>query len=166
MKKVFFFILLAITCGCNDGDLQIETLDFDSVSMETCTTATTSTTIFFKINDDEALILDLESGLFKNEVSDGSISSSIPSESNLLYRIFSDSVDDDYFCDAIPTTEPRVTDEIEALSGDVLITTTQLDSITYQHTIQLSEISLMNSNGERITDLTINEFGTFTTTAN
>lgn len=166
MKKFIFFILLAVTYGCNDGDLQIETLDFDSVSMETCTTPTLSTTIFFKINGDEALILDLESGLFTNEVSDGSITSSIPSESELIYRIFSDNVDDDYFCDDIPTTEPSVTDEIEALSGNVLITTTQVDSLTYQHTIQLSDISLMNSNGERITDLTINEFGTFTTTTN
>lgn len=168
MKHLFFLGILAILVSCDDGDLQIETIDFDSVDISTCeATVTTSSTIFFKINSKEALILELESGVLKNEVSE-TLSSAIPGKSKLTYRAFSENVTSAYFCDAIPTTTPTVVEEIEAEDGEVFITTTLVEGTTdtFEHTLELSGITFITSTDQRITDLQINEFGVVTTTAN
>ncbi|NKI32862.1 hypothetical protein [Croceivirga thetidis] len=164
MKKTFLVVLLASLISCSDGDLQIETLDFDSASLDQCGTAGLTTDLFFKINQEEALILELPADLFLNEISTETISRTIPSQAQLTYRVFNDNVSNSYFCSDFPPATPIVTEEIEADSGTVLVTTTQEDDTTFRHTIQLDNIQLVNAAGERITDLTINEFGSFTTT--
>ncbi|MGB5665525.1 MAG: hypothetical protein WBM53_01665 [Maribacter sp.] len=168
MKNGLFFCFLALIISCNDGDLTIETIDFDSITtIQTCeSTVTTSSTVYFKINDTEALILELQSGVLKNEASAATISSVIPSQSKITYRAFSDNVSSNYFCDAIPTTTPSVVEEIEATDGEVLVTTTMVTdgtTTTYEHTIQLSGITFITSTNQRITDLQINDFGTIIT---
>lgn len=168
MKNLLTFLLCLTLYSCDDGDLTIETIDFDDIAIDYCdTSVTTSTTLFFKINGNEALILTLASGTLKNEASDGEVEYPISNSTTLTYRDFSDDVSSDYFCDLIPTTEPTVVEEIEAESGVVLITSRAVvagDTTTYEHTIRLSEITFINaSNNQRITDLSINDFGTVTT---
>lgn len=166
MKKLIVLCFVALFYSCNDGDLQIETIDFDSVAISTCeSTVTTSSTIFFKINNKEALILELQSGVLKNEVSSEVLTSLVPRQSKLTYRVFSDNVTSNYFCDAIPTTTPSVLEEIEAEDGEVLITTILAEGTTdtFEHTIQLSGITFITSTDQRITDLQINDFGVVTT---
>lgn len=166
MKYVLYLGFLALLISCNDGDLSIETIDFDSVAPQTCeSTVTTESTIFFKINDDEALILTLQSGILNNEVSEGEIESTVPSQSQLVYRIFSDQVSNDYFCDAVPPIEPMVTEEIVAESGSVFVSTIAVDTVTFEHTIRLDNISFITGTDERITDLSVNEFGVVTTSS-
>ena len=165
MKHLFVLCIFALLLSCDDGDLQIDTIDFDSVDIEDCgDVAVGQSNVLFKINDDEALILVLPSGALKNEVSETTIASDVPSGSTLTYRLFSDTVDDDYFCDEIPVTSPTVIDEIEAEGGSILINTTTEDSVTFTHEISLSEITFITSKDQRITDLQINDFGTVTTT--
>lgn len=167
MRILFAFAILVLINSCSDGDIQIETIDFDSASLEFCDTEiTTSSTVFFKLNTSEALILELQSGVLKNEASDGTISSTVPGQSQITYRTFSDNISKAYFCDEIPPTTPTVIEEILAEGGEVFITTLQnaTDTTKYDHTIEFSGISLVRDNGERITDLTINNFGTITTT--
>ena len=166
MKNLVVLCFVVLFYSCNDGDLQIETIDFDSVGISTCeSTVTTSSTIFFKINNKEALILELQSGIFINEVSSEVITSLVPSQSKLTYRVFLDNVTSNYFCDAIPTTTPSVLEEIEAEDGEVLITTTLAEGTTdtFEHTLQLSGITFITSTDQRITDLQINDFGVVTT---
>ncbi|PIF01543.1 MAG: hypothetical protein CR994_00740 [Maribacter sp.] len=168
MKHLFILSILTLFLSCDDGDLQIETIDFDSVGISTCESpVTTSSTVFFKINKDEALILELEPGVLKNEASE-TYSSTIPDKSQLTYRVFSDKVTNDYFCDNIPTATPTVIEEIKAENGEILITTTLAEGTTdtYRHTLELSGITFITSTDQRITDLQINEFGEITTTAN
>lgn len=168
MKNLLILLLCLALTSCDDGDLQIETINFDDSDIQYCgSTVTTSSTLFFKIVDSEALILTLASGTLKNEASAGEVEYPISSSTTLTYRIFSASVTQTYFCDVIPVTEPTVIEEIEAESGSVLITTTAVvdgENTSYEHTIRLSEITLINnSNNQRITDLSINDFGTVTT---
>jgi len=166
MKNFIVLCFLALFYSCNDGDLQIETIDFDSVGISNCeATVTTSSTIFFKLNDKESLILELQSGVLKNEVSSEEITSLVPSQSQVTYRVFSDNVGSDYFCDDIPTTTPLVIEEIEAEDGEILVTTTLAEGTTdtFEHAIRLSGITFITSQDERITDLQISEFGTVTT---
>lgn len=166
MKKLIAFCVITLFVSCNDGDLQIETIDFDSVGINTCeSTITTASTIFFKLNGKESLILELQSGVLKNEASSDIITSLVPGQSKITYRAFSDNVTSNYFCDAIPNTTPLVIEEIEAQDGEVLITTVLAEGTTntYEHTIELSGITFITAQDERITDLQINEFGTITT---
>jgi hypothetical protein len=165
MKKYLLIGCSILFFGCNDGDLQIETVDFDSIdTIESCNDISPTTeNVLFKINDDEALILNLPSELLKNEVSTTEIESLVPGSSQITYRIFSETVSSSYFCDSPPPLTPTVLEEIEAEAGSIFVTTTTEDNITYSHTIQLSGITFLNENGSRITDLQISEFGTVTT---
>lgn len=166
MKRVLLIFILCLFNSCDDGDLVIETIDFNDTSITFCESTTTiSSTLFFKLNTAEALILELQSGVLKNEVSADTIKSAIPGQSQLVYRTFSDDISKNYFCDAVPPISPTVVEEFEGEGGEVFITTVQSESDTtvYEHKIELSGVSLVNSKGLRITDLRINDFGTITT---
>lgn len=166
MKRVFFLCCLLIFNSCSDGDLRIDVIDFEDVSLQFCESETTiNSSVFFKINDNETLILELQSGLLQNQATTDTIRSAIPSQSTLTYRIFKDEVSKNYFCDAIPPANPTVLDEVLAATGEVLITTVQSasDTTLYEHTLRLSGVSLVNEQGERITSTQTEEFGTITT---
>ncbi|SIQ81950.1 hypothetical protein [Maribacter ulvicola] len=167
MKKYLLIGCSILFFACNDGDLQIETVDFDSIeTIQSCNDiSATRENVLFKINDDEALILNLPSELLKNEVSTTEITSAVPGSSQITYRIFSETVSSDYFCDSPPPLTPTVLEEIDAEGGNIIVTTTTEDNITYTHNIQLSGVTFLNENGSRITDLQVNEFGTVSTTA-
>ena len=166
MKKILFLVILTLVFSCDDGDLQIETVDFDSITtVQSCgDVSVSSVNVLFKINGDEALIVELPNGVLKNEVSTTEIQSAVPGATTVTYRIFSDNVTSAYFCDAIPPLTPSVIEEIEAKAGTVFVNTVAGENDTFVHTIRLSEISFVNENGgTRITDQQINEFGTVTT---
>ncbi|MCL5245943.1 hypothetical protein M4I21_09015 [Cellulophaga sp. 20_2_10] len=166
MKKFFLFSALFTLLSCSDGDLQIETLDFSTVTAQNCGTLTVDTELFFKINDNEALILNLQDGILKNEVSTEEITSAISdSGSKLTYRTFSGTVTSSYFCDSPPPATPTVLEEIEAAEGIVTISTVAGETEgTFVHTIKLSNITLLNNDDTRITDLNIEDFAVITTT--
>lgn len=165
MKKILLALLCALSLNaCGDGDLEIETIDFSTGNPQNCGTLTTDTRIFFKLNGDEALILELPAGLLKNEVSNGAISSEIPAKSKVTYRLFSDKATKEYFCNDIPPISPSVKNTIEAEGGTVLVTTTLAeDGVSYNHQIELQGLSLLKQDGSRITDLSVSNFGTITT---
>lgn len=168
MKKILLFVAcLGTIVACSDGDLQIETIDFNSISVESCDSpVTTSTTLLFKIDDDEALILELQSGVLDNGVLGETITteSNLTSQSTLTYRIFSDGITSSYFCDAVPPATPSVIEEIQAQDGTVIIeTAANTDNTSFVHTISLSGVTLVNDAGERITNLAIEEFGEVST---
>lgn len=168
MRKLFFPILpLLLLISCSDGDLQIETIDFNDVLIQFCDDPQTgSRNILFKISSDEALILDLQNGVLNNGVVGETIltESTVPGQSTLTYRIFTDDVTTNYFCDDIPPATPTVVQEIEAQDGSVIIETVANEGGTqFVHTISLSGISFVTDEGERITNLTIDEFGEVST---
>ncbi|WP_431161298.1 hypothetical protein [Flagellimonas beolgyonensis] len=168
MRKYFFLcITLCLLFSCGDGDLEIETIDFDSVTLQFCTTpSATEKNILFKINNTEALILELQSGVLNKGVVGETVvtQSAISNQSQLTYRIFSDDVAKNYFCDDIPPVEPVVIDEVEAEDGFVTISTTADEANgNFVHTITLNEISFITESGERITNLSVSTFGEVTT---
>jgi hypothetical protein len=166
MKKYLVLVLLGLMTACDDGDLQIETIDFDTITtVGSCSTISASTAnVLFKINQDEALILELPNGLLQNEATTEALVSNVPGNSQITYRIFSGNVSNAYFCDAVPPLEPLVTEEIQAEGGQILVTSLlNADATGYEHTIRLSGVTFVLGDGSRITDLQINEFGTVTT---
>ena len=169
MKKLLFLFLFIVSYSCSDGDLQIETLDFDSVAIQDCNDIVVeNSNVFFKINGDEALILELQGGVLNNGNSATDTvetRSAVPGQSRLIYRVFSDNVSNSYFCDEFPPAEPTVIEEIEAEAGTIIIKSIGKNELTeFLHIIQFEDILLTNASGERITDLSINDFGEITTT--
>lgn len=168
MRKFFFLSLVAgLLFSCSDGNLEIDVIDFDSVSPQYCSAPVATTkNILFKINDTEALILELQSGVLNKGVVGETVTteSNVPGQSKLTYRIFSDNVTTSYFCDDIPPVTPTVKKEVEAEDGMVIIETTADEANgNFVHTINLSGISFVTASGQRITNLTISNFGQVTT---
>ncbi len=164
MKKIALAFILILGLACSDGDLQIETLDFDSIAIQDCgDIVVTSSNVLFKIDGDETLILELEREILNNgnSVTDTvETTSSLPGSSRLIYRVFSDNVTSSYFCDDFPPAQPTVVEEIEAEAGTIIVKSIAInDSTEFSHTIQFQDIRLTNDSGERITDLSINDFG-------
>ena len=135
------------------------------MALQVCGTPTTATEVLFKLKESESLILELQSGLLKNEVSGDTLESTFPSQSQLIYRIFSENVSASYFCDAIPPVTPKVSEEVPAESGSVLIYTSRnpSDTTQFEHQIWFENVSFVNAAGERLTNLTVDEFGTLRT---
>lgn len=168
MKNLFLLLICSLFFSCDDGDLQIETLDFNSIAtIQTCNTVSVSSqNILFKLNENQALIIDLAANVLKNEVGTVEVNITDQTASKLIYRIFSDTATKNYFCDDIPPVSPTVVDEIIASQGTFLITTVAsgtADAPTFDHTIEILDITLETSQDQRITNLTIDEFGTVTT---
>lgn len=165
MKKYIPLLFLFFSCG--DGDLQIETIEFDRIAIQQCGTASETTQLFFKINETQVLLLNLQAGLLDDGVigETNTQQSTIPEQSQLIYRIYSENATNAVFCDEIPPAAPRVIEEVTAESGFLSITTmANADDTAFEHSITLNDITLVNAKGERITDLSINDFGTVTTT--
>lgn len=168
MKKIrTFLILIGLLSACSDGDLQVETIDFTAISIQSCSE---DNQLFFKISGDEAIILEASENLIVNEVTDPGDprTSAIPGSSQFSYRFFSANVNNAYFCSNLPPTTPIVNDELEATAGTVSVITeeiTENEVTRYQHTISIQGLVLLNSNGERIIDTDF-EFGTISTAVN
>ena len=160
-------LLVLAMVSCSDGDLQIETIDFNDALIQFCDDPVpNSRNILFKINDSEALILNLQSGVLNKGVVGETIitESTISGQSQLTYRNFSGTVSSTYFCSDIPPATPTVAQEVEAEDGIVIVeTVANADETEFDHTISLSGVSFVTEDGERITNLTIDEFGTVST---
>ncbi|NER14181.1 hypothetical protein GWK08_12070 [Leptobacterium flavescens] len=163
MKKILIALSVLFFIACDDGNLQVETLDFDNVSIQTCTG---STTLLFKINGSESLILQVPDDLIQNTVTEAEgRTSTIPGQSQFFYRAFSANVSNTYFCSELPPADPTVTSELEASAGTIRVNTVEVmdnGTTTYQHTINIEGLVLLNTNGERLVDTNF-EFGTLTT---
>lgn len=163
MKKLFILLLLLSVLGCDDGDLQIAGIDFDAAAVDFCDSPLTSeTTLFFKLNEQEALVLELQAGLLQPEATTEPLSSAIPGQSQVTYRTFTDAINRSYFCASIPPRDPDVLLDVTAAAGEVLVSTVrnEVDTTLFEHTISIQNLSLVMENGERITDLTTIDFGT------
>ena len=166
VRKGIFILVFTVLSGCSEGELQIETIDFDQVAMSFCGSASTETELFFKLNDLEALILKLDNSLIRNEASTDTLRSSIPGGSEVSYRLFDGTVSASYFCDLVPPVTPIVIEEIPGESGEVLVFTTRnaTDTTKFEHSIRLKNVSFVNAQGERLTNISVDDFGSFVTT--
>ncbi|NER16327.1 hypothetical protein [Spongiivirga citrea] len=167
MKKILFLLSALILFSCDDGDLEVEELDFNPDSVENCDD---DTSVLFIINGDEAIILTLDAGLLINETTvldeprEGTITAN---DFDVNIRIFSGTVSNTYFCSAVPLTEPSVISELNALSGTIEVTTTQNETnpLQFDHEIRFKSVVFENDgNGERLIDSDY-LFGNFSTTA-
>ena len=161
---LFISLCLGLLIGCNDGDYMVERITFTGTEAYSCTRDTT-TSFLYKTQRNEALILQFRANLLKNKVDP--ISLRIGIGYKFLYLTFVGEPTARYFFTSPTNTTPKVTSEIQAQGGTVIITTRQVvdtvaGTVKYNHLIRIRDLVLTNENGERLVDQNFN-FGTYQT---
>jgi len=108
----------------------------------------------FNFNGSEALILDVDdfSTLFANEPTTTPRTALINSSNKLTYKLFNNSVNNNYFCTTPTPSLPLLSQEwsavagVEATSGIIEVSTTSLGPSSFQHTIHFKNVTLKKGN--------------------
>ena len=117
--KYYLLLLLTIAVlgACDDGDVAVQSFDFEDQSLAYCDND--QSILFYVRNSSgtEAVLADLTVNL-ANLLSAGVLNYELAGNTNnVAYRIFNASAGPEYFCSAIPPTNPAVVDELTAISG-------------------------------------------------
>ena len=161
--KIFFGLLLLMVSlnGCDDGDLILETIDFDDATTQSCST----NNILYRLNEKEALLLEIEKSVFKNEPTPigKPIEITISSTNRVLYRFYNGKVATDNICETIPPATPIVVDQWTATGGTIQIFTTAIKTTNattnstkitgYNHNIIFKNITFSRANGTQVYEI-------------
>jgi hypothetical protein len=121
MKNIFLFLFLMFSFSCNDGNLDISSFEFE----EEVTLCGSNIYTLYRLSTSgqrEALIVTLtDQQIRKDEDIVPPVSVSINGDYTVTYRLFDDKVTDDYFCAAVPPTQPNVLKDWRGTSGYIVI---------------------------------------------
>lgn len=173
MRKYASLLLLALLLnGCDDGDITVNQIDFESITGQNCTA---ENLLVYKLKSQESLLLQVGADTFENEPTATDDPNTFNIDNNtyrLAYRSYDGTIIGTDICSLIPPVSPKVIDEWYAKSGIIEITTTakvtpnntdNSTSITgYNHNIIIRNVTY-NVSG---VDVTVPEikFGDFATT--
>lgn len=176
MKKYATLLLFALFLnGCDDGDLTVDTIDFEDVEQsQACGDASTSTLVY-KLKTQEALLLQMPAGSFRNE-NDSIYTYTIDSKGNgsyrVLYRAYDGTVATANICGTIPPSTPRITEEwlgtdgtieIESNANEIPNATDGSSRITgYTHSVIFRNITFAKPSGIQTNEKFV--FGNYVTT--
>ncbi|MCR4030224.1 MULTISPECIES: hypothetical protein [Flavobacterium] len=173
MKKYAFIILFILFLnGCDDGDLTVDTIDFESVT--TSQACDTTNTLIYKLKDQEALLLQMPSGsiINDNKKYDYVIDSKGNGQYRVVYRAYDGTVATTNICGIIPPSTPKVTQEWLGKDGVIHIESTQIDKTNttddgtritgYSHSIVFQNITFAKPSGDQTQAKYV--FGSFQTT--
>jgi len=157
MKKIIFLVFCAfIFIGCDDGNIKLDTFNFDpAAAINSCST---NNGLFFKVKNNEALILKTPITTFVNTVTPANTPRTIVinTTNQVIYRLFNSIISTSYFCGTLPPANPSVIDEwnasygIAGTSGLIQVTTTQITNPTtlvvtgYNHYVVFKNITFSN----------------------
>ncbi|MFN7045033.1 MAG: hypothetical protein ACK4M1_07525 [Flavobacterium sp.] len=166
MKKLIVLVASVFMLqACDDGDITLESFNFDGVAIQECG----DNNLIFKINNDELLLINIPEASFANEETpDGSPRIVTVSATNqIIYRIYSGTVTSNNICATIPPATPVVQDEWNATGGTIEIITDALydtDGITiigYTHNIKFVNVNFSGtSNSFSFTEYTFGNYET------
>lgn len=178
MKKIWIgCVLFASLLSCDDGDVEVQVIDFDSVQPQKCS----DTNLLYKFNSTDALLFNISSAsvfatAFENDVTPSGSPRMVTistGDNKVIYRAYDGVVAAGNFCGTILNASPNITEEWKALSGTAQIVTTTLkttnastgfEKITkYNHSIVLKNIVFQKPVGTQTVE-TLN-FGSYQTSA-
>ena len=171
MKKIFVSLsLLLVVSSCDDGDLTLETFNFDNENVQKCND------LLYVTSGSEILILNIPTENFINEptVVGSPRIYTLTSNNQLIYRLYDDAVSTSTICSTIPPATPKTVEEYKAQAGGqiqiittvlpVVNPTTKATSITYTHQIKL--VNVQFSNGSKTINYQDFLFGNYTSLVN
>lgn len=132
MRKYFYIaILLFGFTSCDDGEIIINNFDFGEANIESCGKVG-KPKVFFKINTED--VFESISLVINNaEVSslariitantENEIRFILNNDNKINYRVYDGDVSRDYFCNTLPPSTPKVTQEFVSVGGTVVIAT-------------------------------------------
>lgn len=164
MKRFFSFLVLAVLfTGCDDGDMEEVSFEFNETSASPCNVSGDANQFFiYKTTDQRALLLKLLEKNFSNTITQDTLDGALiglplGAANQLIYRVYSGTVGASTICSAIPAASPIVTEERTATGGTAYIQTDVIkseinadgsNSITdYKHTITFSDVTFNLENG-------------------
>ena len=171
MKRVLSLLVFAWALnGCDDGNLIQEEINFEDATTQSCST----NNIIYKLNDKEALLLEIPQTSFKNEPSgDTPTTLSINGTNRVVYRFYNGTVTSDNICETIPPATPVVNNQWNATDGTIQITTTSVKTVNttenstrisgYSHNIVFKNITFAKENGTQVYETF--PFGSYSTSA-
>lgn len=171
MKKIVFLLAACVFFSCDDGDLTVEEIDLENTaSVEACTIINNAipagTTLLFKINGAETLILEVPATLLINEATtteeneDGDFvpvprTENLNGQASCYYRSFESNITNAYFCDQLPS-DIAITLEYLAVSGTIEVVSTEviddetMQPIAYDHVIKFKNVVFTGTNGQDV----------------
>jgi hypothetical protein len=171
MKRLLALFLLGIVINaCDDGDLEVENIDFTEVTATICT----SKDVVYKIKDSEMLLIEIPASTFANDQTPEGTPISIPITSSVKvkYRQYNGSITADNICPTIPNANPSLQEEWNATAGTIQITTTAIKSTNqttgatritgYRHYIVFKNITFEKPDGVQTYETYV--FGNYNTT--
>jgi hypothetical protein len=150
MKKLIVLVAsIFMLQACDDGDITLESFNFDTVNIQKCS----NNNLIFKINGNELLLLNIpESSFLNEETLDGSPRIiNISSNNQIIYRIYSGNISSTSICSTIPPANPVVENEWITIGGSIEIITDALyatDGVTitgYTHNIKFKNVNFSGS---------------------
>jgi hypothetical protein len=157
MKKFITLLVCAfIFNSCDDGEISIDTFNFDpAAAINSCTP---NNGLFFKVKNNEALILKTPITTFANTITPVNSPRTIVinSSNQVIFRLFDSIISTSYFCGTLPPANPAVLEEwnasngITGTSGLIQVTTTQIINPTtntltgYNHYVVFKNITFSN----------------------
>lgn len=158
--KQFLGILICVLAfsSCDDGDLIVDSIDFDEVATSTCGDANN---LLFKLKDSESLILNIPEDVFddtfKEEPTSEPILLDVNSTNQVVYNFYDGKVALANICDLIPPANPNVKTQWNASSGAIEVTTEMVKTLNetenstkitgYKHNIVFTNITFAKGDG-------------------
>ena len=126
-KRILFLSLITIL-SCDDGDFNIPEFNFNNIDIENC-----GDVVLYKVNENETLILEIDPSpkLGEEDKEDTFLTHNLENESfnvastganKIIYRTLDEIPTKDYYCQNIPPTSPKVTNEWVG-TGEVIVNT-------------------------------------------
>lgn len=143
LSLIFFFI------ACDDGDVKISALNLNPAMAFSCDPL--GTFPWFNIDQNEVLILNLNSSVLLPQVTGDMPRAVTLNNGEVIYRFFTDNVNQNFFCSDVPPLDPRPVEEFISNGGVAQIATrantNELgDTIAFTHEITLLNLSLEQDN--------------------
>jgi hypothetical protein len=147
MKKILTFFIALTFLACSDGDFDVPEFEFT----ETVYSCDEYLLYVMSSEKTEAMSISLLNGQLGKTV--GEATFPVSSNVSIIYRIFDQGISTDYYCQIIPPTSPKVTNQLNAESGKVQIITSEVlknNVVTgYSYNITILDLLFLDGN-ERI----------------
>ncbi|REG99785.1 hypothetical protein C8P67_104422 [Flavobacterium aquicola] len=156
--KRFLGILCCVIAfsSCDDGDLIVETINFDQVTTSSCS----ANNLLFKMKESEILILNIPKNSFDENATppDNPKELVINTTNQVVYNFYDGKVATNNVCDLIPPSSPNVETQWKASDGIIEITTVAVKTTVdennnstkitgYKNTIVFKNITFTKENG-------------------
>ncbi len=172
MKKLLgLLVVIVLLNSCNDGNLTVNTINFDAVQTSKCS----NNQVLYKLNKSEVLLLEIPESQNAFANISGVAALNINTSNRARYRLYNGTVGVDNICETFQPATPTLSQEWIATAGKIQITTSAVYGTTdattaatrisrYNHNIVFKNVTFSTPAGDLVYD-TFN-FGDYLTTAN